>query len=54
LSILLSRRIRHPRIVKSWHGSGLRSAYFIDLFEPADVDDQIRDWLTEAYFTSPV
>ena len=54
LSVLLSRRMAHPRIVKTWHGSGLRSAYFIDLRDPAEVDDDVRDWLTEAYVSSPL
>jgi hypothetical protein len=54
LSVLLSRRLRHPRIVKKWEGSGSRAAYFIDLRTPEDVDDDVRDWLTEAYLASPV
>jgi len=54
LSLLLSRRLDHQRIVKAWHGAGLRSAYFVDLRDPADVDDHVRDWLTEAYVSSPV
>ena len=54
LSVLLSRRMSHPRIVKSWHGSGQRSAYFVDLRDPSDVDDDVRDWLTEAYVSSPL
>ena len=54
LSVLLSRRTAHPRIVKTWHGAGLRSAYFIDLHDPADVDEDVRDWLTEAYVSSPL
>jgi Domain of unknown function (DUF5655) len=53
LSVLLSRRLRHPRIVKRYEGAGTRSAYFVDLHAPADVDDDIRDWLTEAYLASP-
>jgi Domain of unknown function (DUF5655) len=53
LSVLLSRRLRDPRIVKRWEGSGARSAYFFDLREPADVDEDLRDWLTEAYLASP-
>jgi hypothetical protein len=53
LSVLLSRRLpQHPRIAKAWHGSGRRSAYFIDLREPSDVDEDVRDWLTEAYLAS--
>ena len=54
LSILLSRRVKDPRIVRTWHGSGERSAIFIDLREPQDVDAAVREWLTEAYFSSPV
>jgi hypothetical protein len=53
LSVLLSRRLQHPRIVRRWEGAGLRAAYFVDLRTPADVDDEIRDWLTEAYLASP-
>ena len=53
LSILLSRPLTHPRIVRTWRGSGTRSAYFIDLHSVDDVDDELRDWLTEAYFASP-
>ena len=54
LSVLLSRRMEHPRVVRTWHGSGNRSAYFVDLRDPSEVDDDVRDWLTEAYLASPV
>ena len=54
LSFWLSRRLKHPRIVKAYHGAGLRSAYFVDLRAAQDVDDQVRDWLAEAYVVSPV
>src|SRR5689334_16598908 len=53
LSMLLSRRLRHPRIVKRWEGKGTRGAYFVDLRRPEEVDDELRDWLTEAYLASP-
>ena len=53
LSVLLSRRLRHARVVKRWEGTGLRSAYFFDLRSPVAVDDELRDWLTEAYLASP-
>jgi hypothetical protein len=53
LSVLLSRRLRHPRVVRRWEGAALRGAYFFDLRTPDDVDDEIRDWLTEAYLASP-
>jgi hypothetical protein len=54
LSVLLSRPLQHARIVKTWHGAGQRTAYFVDLRTPAEVDDEVRDWLTEAYLSSPV
>jgi len=54
LSVLLSRPLQHARIVKTWRGSGQRMAYFIDLRDRDEVDDDVRDWLTEAYLSSPV
>jgi hypothetical protein len=53
LSFLLSRPLQDPRIVKTWRGPASRSAYFVDLRDPADVDETVRDWLTEAYLSSP-
>ncbi len=53
LSVLLSRVVKHPRFARTWHGPGSRSAYFIDLHAASDVDEEIRDWLTEAYAASP-
>jgi len=54
LSVLLSRPLQSPRIARTWVGPGLRRGYFIDLRDPAEVDDELRDWLTEAYLSSPV
>jgi hypothetical protein len=53
LSVLLSRRLRDARVVKRYEGSGTRAAYFFDLRTPEEVDDALRDWLTEAYLASP-
>ena len=53
LSILLSRRLQHPKIARSYQGSGSRNAYFVNLYTPADVDEDVRGWLTEAYLSSP-
>ncbi len=49
----LPRRVTHPRITRTMQGHGAGSYHVVRLFEPADVDDQICDWLTEAYLTSP-
>jgi uncharacterized protein DUF5655 len=53
LSILMSRRLDHPRVTKLLHASGDRWAAFIDFRSAAEVDDEVRDWLTESYLTSP-
>lgn len=49
----LSRVVEHPRVVKVWRGSGTRAAIVIDLRSAAEVDDEVRDWLTEAFMASP-
>jgi Domain of unknown function (DUF5655) len=54
LSVLLPRRVSHPRVVRIDRGRGERTAHFVDLYDAAEVDDQIRDWLTEAYLSSPI
>jgi hypothetical protein len=50
LSFALGRRLDHPRIARKpqlWSG---RTYHFVNLAGPDDVDDTVRDWLTEAYF----
>jgi hypothetical protein len=49
LSFPLTRRIDHPKIARKPVVSGGRFYHFINLRQPADVDDQLRDWLTESY-----
>jgi hypothetical protein len=53
LSVLLSRVVRHSRIARVYEGSGSRAAHFIDLRTAEDVDDDVRNWLTEGYLASP-
>jgi hypothetical protein len=53
LSFSLPRRVSHPRITRkvvSYHG---RYYHIANLRGPDDIDDRIRDWLTEAYVNSP-
>jgi hypothetical protein len=52
LSVLLSRVIRDDRISRVLTASGLRSVHYIPLHSAADVDDAVRDWLTESYLDS--
>jgi hypothetical protein len=53
LSFLVSRALRHPRFARTWRGTGARSACFVDLYDAREVDDEVRDWLIEAYLASP-
>jgi hypothetical protein len=43
----------HPRIARRLAVSGGRIWYAVNLREPADVDQQVCDWLTEAYLLTP-
>ncbi len=53
LWFLVSRPIAHPKIAKSVKTSAHRLACCVDLASPADVDDDVRAWLAEAYLSSP-
>jgi hypothetical protein len=54
MSFSLPRKVQHERIVRKvmeysgryWHVANLRT--------PEDLDDRLRDWLTEAYLNSPL
>jgi hypothetical protein len=52
LSFLLSRVVDSPRIARKVTGSGQRLYHMVNLREPADVDDDVRAWLTESYLDS--
>ena len=45
----MSRRLEHPRIARKPTRSGSRWYHVVNLAGPDDLDDQVRDWLTEAY-----
>jgi hypothetical protein len=53
LSFFLPRRVHHPLIkrkVNEYHG---RYYHVANLRTADDLDDDLRDWLTEAYLASP-
>jgi hypothetical protein len=53
LSFSLRRKVQHPRITRKvveYHG---RYHHVVNVRGPDDIDDDIQDWLTEAYFESP-
>ena len=54
LGMLFSAPLESPRFVRTERLGGSRMAFFVDLRHPDDVDDEVRDWLTDAYFSSPI
>ena len=53
LMLLVSAHWESPRIVREVEVSANRMAYFIDIRDVSEVDAELRDWITEAYFTAP-
>jgi hypothetical protein len=49
LGLYLPRPVHDPRIVKIFAPAGPRVVHVILLRDAADVDDQVRAWLTEAF-----
>ena len=49
MSFPMVRRIEHPRIARKPVRNGNRLYHVVNLTGPADVDDQVRDWLSESY-----
>lgn len=54
LCFLLSRTIEDERITKTLRLSAHRMAYYVDIERAAQVDRTVKEWLTEAWATSPV
>ena len=53
LSFSLPHPVDSPKIARRVQVSGDRTWYVVNLRSPADVDGDVRDWLTEAYLESP-
>jgi hypothetical protein len=53
LSFGLPREVRSPRIARKVIPYGNRYHHVVNLSGPDDVDDDVREWLTEAYNASP-
>jgi hypothetical protein len=49
LSFPLSRRLVSSRLGRKAIPSGQRYFHFVNLTSPADVDDELRGWLTESF-----
>lgn len=54
LSFKLTRTLDHPRIRRTVKSSVHRRAHFVWLTSPEDVDEQVREWLVEAWADSPI
>jgi hypothetical protein len=54
LSFLLSRTVDDERISRVIKTSAHRTAHFVDLAGPRDVDRDVKGWLAEAFASSPV
>jgi hypothetical protein len=50
LSFPLQRTVVHPKIARKPIVTPTRTFHFVNLRGPEDVDADVRDWLTEAYF----
>lgn len=53
LSFSLPRAVRHPRITRKvvpYHG---RYYHVANLESPEEFDEELRDWITEAYLNAP-
>jgi hypothetical protein len=49
MSFPLSRRLAHPRIARKPIASGRKIYHFVNLTSAADIDDELRGWLTESF-----
>jgi hypothetical protein len=53
LSFGLPREVRSSKISRKVIAYGSRYHHVVNVRTPADVDDDVRAWLTEAYLASP-
>jgi hypothetical protein len=49
LSFPLPRRVVHPQIARKPYDARARIYHVVNLREPADLTDDVKDWLTESY-----
>jgi hypothetical protein len=49
MSFPLPYTLDHPRIARKMKGSGPKTYHVVNLREPADLDDQVKEWLAESY-----
>jgi hypothetical protein len=49
MSFPMPRRISHPLIARKPYDTGTRVFHVVNLRGPADLNDEVRSWLAEAY-----
>ncbi len=49
LSMVLGRRLDHPRVTRRTPMSGSRASNTVPVRFAGDIDEEVRRWLTEAY-----
>lgn len=49
LSFGLNRRLQHPRVTRASRDASGRTYHGVRITSPADIDDEVRGWLTESY-----
>jgi hypothetical protein len=50
LSFILSRTVHHPTMKRKVASDGNRHYHVLNIATPGDIDDDVKAWLTEAYF----
>ena len=53
VGFILRRRIQHPRFARKVDGNGTRWWYVVNVRTPEEVDDELLDWLVEAWDAAP-
>jgi hypothetical protein len=49
MSFPLPRKIDHARIARKLTSGATTTYHVVNLREPSDIDDTVKDWLTESY-----
>jgi hypothetical protein len=52
VAFILSRRIEDPRVLRTLDLTSRRIVHVVAVSDAAEVDRQLREWLTEAYRSS--
>ncbi len=53
VAFIVPRLVDDPRIVRTLAITSTRTAHVVSITELADLDEQLRDWVTESYEASP-